>query len=343
MSNATYPETTPATSTGQPQAATSIGDGTPATLTRADTLSPLEKTQVLLEAMPWLHAYRGSIIVVKYGGNAMINDQLRQAFAQDIRFLYEVGLRPVVVHGGGPQINQMLERLDLQAPFVDGYRVTTPEVMEVVRMVLTGKVQREVVGLLNVQDSVAVGISGEDAGLFQAEKRASAPGKDLGLVGDIVAVNPEPVLNMLSRGHIPVISSVAPDAADPKTVLNVNADAAAAALAGALPAQKLVILTDVEGLYQDFADKDSLIQRISASALEQLVPGLSSGMIPKVRACLDAVKAGVEKATIIDGRVAHSMLLEIVTDAGNGTEVVPDHLLEPGERHLVHRASANLA
>lgn len=287
-------------------------------------ITPLQKTEVLLEAMPWLRSYRGATVVVKYGGNAMINEDLRRAFAADILFLHQVGLRPVVVHGGGPQINEMLQRLGLEAPFIDGYRVTTPEVMEVVRMVLTGKVQRELVGLLNAEESLAVGISGEDAGLFEARKRSSLPGKDLGLVGDIVKVHPRAVVDMLNRGNIPVISSVAPAVDDPSTVLNINADAAAAALAIGLKARKLIILTDVEGLYRDIDDPESLIRFLTASELSRMLPTLKSGMVPKMRACLDAIRGGVSRATIIDGRLAHSMLLEIVTNEGTGTEVMPD-------------------
>lgn len=288
------------------------------------SITPLEKTEVLLEAMPWLRSYRGSTVVVKYGGHAMINDDLRRAFATDILFLHELGLKPVVVHGGGPQITEMLNRLGMDAPFIDGYRVTTPEVMEVVRMVLTGKVQRELVSLLNANEALAMGLSGEDAGLFEARKHPAAPGKDLGLVGDIVNVHPQTVFTMLERGHIPVISSIAPDVGDPNVVLNVNADAAASALAVALKARKLIILTDVEGLYRDINDKSSRIQYIGVKELSQMLPSLSSGMIPKMRACLDAVLGGVSRATIIDGRLAHSMLLEIVTDEGVGTEVKPD-------------------
>lgn len=286
-------------------------------------LTPLQKTSVLLEAMPWLQAFKGAIVVIKYGGNAMIDEDLKRAFAADILFLHQVGLRPVVVHGGGPQINSMLGRLGLQAPFVDGLRVTTPEVMEVVRMVLTGQVQRELVSLINQETSWAVGISGEDGGMFRARRRRSATGADLGLVGDVFEVNPAPVLEMLQAGRIPVISSIAPDGDDRSAVLNVNADAAASALAVALGAKKLLILTDVEGLYANWPDKSSLISHLTAAELEGMLPNLESGMVPKMSACLQAVRGGVEKAAVIDGRLAHSMLLEIVTDDGIGTEVVP--------------------
>lgn len=289
-------------------------------------ITPLQKTEVLLEAMPWLRSYRGATVVIKYGGNAMINEDLRRAFAADIQFLHQVGLRTVVVHGGGPQITEMLDRLGLETPFINGYRVTTPEVMEVVRMVLTGKVQRELVGLLNVEESLAIGLTGEDAGLFGARKRQCEPGSDLGLVGDIVTVHPRAVVDMLEQGNIPVISSIAPSVDDPNVVLNVNADAVAAALAIGLKARKLIILTDVEGLYRDVDNPASLIRYLTASELARMLPTLKAGMVPKMKACLDAVQGGVSRATIIDGRLAHSMLLEIVTDQGTGTEVIPDNI-----------------
>nr|WP_300337839.1 acetylglutamate kinase [Actinomyces sp.] len=278
--------------------------------------------------MPWLRAYRGATIVVKYGGNAMVDVSLKRAFAQDILFLHQVGLRPVVVHGGGPQINAMLQRLGIEPEFRGGLRVTTPEVMDVVRMVLTGSVQRELVSLLNEVDSAAVGISGEDGGLLRARQRlATVDGEsvDVGLVGDVVEVDPGPVTELLDQGRIPVVSSVAPLATDPTTVLNVNADTAAAAIAIALGAQKLIMLTDVEGLYSAWPDRSSLVSRIGVDALEALLPELESGMIPKMEACLRAVRGGVGQAHVVDGRQPHSMLLEIVTDDGVGTVVCPEH------------------
>ena len=291
-------------------------------------LTPTQKASVLLEAMPWLRAYKGATIVIKYGGNAMIDDSLKRAFAADVLFLHQVGLRPVVVHGGGPQINAMLERLGIESEFRGGLRVTTPEVMDVVRMVLTGSVQRELVSLLNETGSAAVGISGEDGGLLRARQRlATVDGEsvDVGLVGDVVEVDPRSVTELLEQGRIPVISSVAPLLADPTTVLNVNADTAAAAIAIALDAQKLIMLTDVEGLYSDWPDRSSLISRIGVDALEALIPELDSGMIPKMEACLRAVRGGVGQAHVVDGCQPHAMLLEIVTDDGVGTVIYPEH------------------
>ncbi|MBW3068681.1 acetylglutamate kinase [Actinomyces sp. 594] len=297
------------------------------TTTLPASLTPTQKASVLLEAMPWLRAYKGATIVIKYGGNAMVDDALKRAFAQDVLFLHQVGLRPVVVHGGGPQISAMLARLGIESEFRGGLRVTTPEVMDVVRMVLTGGVQRELVSLLNEAGSAAVGISGEDGGLLRARQRlATVDGEsvDVGLVGDVVEVDPRSVIELLDQGRIPVVSSVAPLVADATTVLNVNADTAAAALAVALKAQKLIVLTDVEGLYSNWPEKDSLVSRIGADALEALLPELSSGMVPKMEACLRAVRGGVGQAHVVDGRQPHSMLLEIVTDDGVGTVVHPD-------------------
>ncbi|MGK2349364.1 acetylglutamate kinase [Actinomyces sp. W5033] len=291
------------------------------------TITPTQKAAVLLEAMPWLRAYTGATIVIKYGGNAMIDDGLKRAFAADVLFLHQVGLRPVVVHGGGPQINSMLHRLGIESEFRAGLRVTTPEVMDVVRMVLTGSVQRELVSLLNAEGSAAVGISGEDGGLLRARQRlATVDGEsvDVGLVGDVVEVNPRAVIDLLDQGRIPVISSVAPVVSDTTSVLNVNADTAAAALAIALRAQKLIMLTDVEGLYSSWPDRSSLVSRIGADALEALLPDLESGMVPKMEACLRAVRGGVGQAHVVDGRQPHSMLLEIVTDDGVGTVVYPE-------------------
>ena len=289
-------------------------------------LHPQIKASVLLEAVPWLRTYKGATMVIKYGGNAMVNDDLKRAFAQDVLFLHQVGVRPVVVHGGGPQITAMLERLGISPEFRGGLRVTTPEVMDVVRMVLTGSVQRELVSLLNTDGSAAVGISGEDGGLLRARQRlATVDGEsvDVGLVGDVVDVSPQPIIDLLDQGRIPVISSVAPLTTDSETVLNVNADTAAAAIAVALQARTLLMLTDVEGLYSAWPDRRSLVPFISAAALEELLPTLESGMIPKMEACLRAVHGGVRQAHIVDGRQAHSMLLEIVTDQGVGTVIHP--------------------
>ncbi|HEX8780312.1 MAG TPA: acetylglutamate kinase [Nocardioides sp.] len=282
------------------------------------------KARTLAAALPWLKRYHGRTIVVKYGGNAMTDDTLKVAFAEDIAFLRFAGFRPVVVHGGGPQISAMLDKLGIESEFRGGLRVTTPEAMDVVRMVLVGKVQRELVGLINSHGPLAVGLSGEDAGLFTAEPaNTMVDGEevDLGLVGEVSSVRPEAVQDLVEAGRIPVISSVAPDADG--LVHNVNADTAAAALAVALGADKLLVLTDVEGLYRDWPDSDDVIQEISPESLAELMPSLASGMVPKMEACLNAVQGGVPRATVVDGREAHAVLLEIFTDEGVGTQVLP--------------------
>ena len=303
-------------------------------------LSPEDKAAVLIEALPWFQQFSGALVVVKYGGNAMTDQGLKAAFAQDMVFLRQVGLRPVVVHGGGPQINAMLDRLGIESSFRGGMRVTTPEIMDVVRMVLTGQVGRELVGLINAHGPVAVGLSGEDGGLFQAQRRCVDAGGqqvDVGLVGDVVGVNPGAVMDIVDAGRIPVVSTVAPDMDDPTHVLNVNADTAAAALAVALGARKLIVLTDVQGLYTSWPDRSSLVHEIYASSLQALLPSLQSGMMPKMEACLRAVRGGVKAATVIDGRQPHSVLLEVFTTQGNGTMVLPD----PPEPDLPHGADAS--
>ena len=290
-------------------------------------LNPQQKVSVLIDAMPWIEQFKGAVVVIKYGGNAMTDDVLKRAFAQDIVHLRLLGLKPVVVHGGGPQISDMLNRLGIESEFKGGLRVTTPEAMDVVRMVLTGQVSRELVGLINDHGPLAVGLSGEDAGLLQAKRRdAVVEGEkiDVGPVGDVVKVNPAAVQDIISAGRIPVVSTVAPDIDDPTTVLNVNADTAAASIAVALRARKLIILTDVEGLYANWPDRTSLIRRMHATEVEKLLPSLMSGMVPKMEACLRAVRGGVGQAHIIDGREPHSILTEIFTSSGIGTMVRPD-------------------
>lgn len=284
-----------------------------------------EKAGVLIEALPWLQRFHGATVVVKYGGNAMIDDGLKAAFAEDMVFLRLAGLRPVVVHGGGPQITAMLKRLGVEGEFKGGLRVTTPETMDIVRMVLTGQVSRELVGLINAHGPYAVGISGEDARLFTAErKQATVDGEqvDIGLVGEVAEVNPDAVLDIVNAGRIPVVSTVAPDVDG--VVHNVNADTAAGALAAALGAEKLVVLTDVEGLYANWPDRSSLIDRIRVDHLEPMLPTLASGMIPKMEACVRAIRGGVRRAHVIDGRLAHSVLLEVFTSRGIGTMVFPE-------------------
>lgn len=284
------------------------------------------KAGTLIESLPWIQRFAGKTVVVKFGGNAMVDAELQRAFAADMVYLKHVGVRPVVVHGGGPQITSMLDRLGIPSEFRGGYRVTTPEAMEVVRMVLTGQVSRELVTAINEHGPFSSAISGEDAGLFGARRRGvEIDGElvDIGLVGDVVQVDPAAVLAEVAAGRIPVVSSIAPDLDAPGQSLNVNADSAAAALAVALGAEKLVVLTDVPGLYRDWPDRESLVSKITAAELTALLPTLESGMIPKMTACLEAVAGGVPKAAIIDGRRPHSILLEIFTDAGIGTEVVP--------------------
>ena len=284
----------------------------------------LPKAQTLVDALPWLAQFSGKTVVIKYGGNAMTDETLARSFAEDVVFLRYAGIRPVVVHGGGPQITSHLERLGLESEFRGGYRVTTPEVMDVVRMVLVGQVNRDVVRLINEHGSFGVGLSGEDGGLFTAERRdvlVDGEKVDIGLVGDVIDVDPVTVESLLDAGRIPVVSTVAPGV-DGQTY-NVNADTAAAALAIELGAAKLVVLTDVEGLYADWPASDEVISQLAAQELEELLPTLSSGMVPKMEACLRAVRGGVPRAHVLDGRVPHALLLEVFTTEGVGTMVTP--------------------
>jgi acetylglutamate kinase len=282
------------------------------------------KAGTLIEALPWLDRFHGETVVIKYGGHAMTADELRAGFAQDLVFLRHAGLRPVVVHGGGPQVTGHLDRLGIESVFTAGLRVTTEETIDVVRMVLNGKVNKDIVGLINRYGPYAVGLSGEDANLFTAERKlAAVDGElvDIGLVGDITDVDASMVRALLDNGRIPVVSSVARGAGG--AVYNVNADTAAAALAVALGAAKLVVLTDVEGLYRDWPSSDEVISQLDAGDLEKLLPSLAAGMIPKMEACLTAVNGGVPRAHVLDGRLSHAILLEIFTDSGIGTMVIP--------------------
>ena len=284
----------------------------------------LPKAAALVEALPWLKSFHGRTVVLKYGGNAMTSPELQQAFAEDVVFLRYAGVRVVVVHGGGPQITAHLDRLGVDSEFRGGLRVTTADTMQVVRMVLVGQVNSEVVGAINTHGPFAVGLSGEDAHLFTAERRdALVDGElvDIGLVGDVVDVQPQIVRALLDEGKVPVVATVA--RGEDGEIYNVNADTAAAALAIALGAEKLVVLTDVEGLYADWPASDAVISALGADELQALLPTLSSGMVPKMEACLRAVQGGVPRAHVLDGRVPHSVLLELFTDEGIGTMVTP--------------------
>ena len=290
-----------------------------------DPAEASERAVTLVESLPWVRKYRDQVVVVKYGGNAMVSDELQDAFAADIAYLRYVGVKPVVVHGGGPQISSMLDRLDIPSEFRGGYRVTSTEAISVVRMVLTGQINPQLVAKVNAHGPLATGLSGEDAGLFGGRRRGvvvDGVEHDLGRVGDVVTVDPQPVLDHLAAGRVPIVSSIAPDLDHPGNSLNVNADAAAAALAVALNAKKLVVLTDVPGLYADWPNRDSLVSHLTSTELRAMVPTLESGMIPMMQACLDAVDGGVPTAAIIDGRVPHSVLVELFTSKGIGTEVV---------------------
>ncbi|MBP3089186.1 acetylglutamate kinase [Corynebacterium sp. sy017] len=289
------------------------------------SLSAAQRATVLAEALPWLQHYRDKIVVVKYGGNAMVDERLKAAFAADMVLLRTIGAKPVVVHGGGPQISAMLDKLGLVGEFKGGFRVTTPEVMDVVRMVLFGQVGRDLVGLINSHGPYAVGTSGEDAGLFRAHKRlveVDGEPTDIGLVGNITHVDASSLMDIIEAGRIPVVSTIAPG--DDGQVYNINADTAAGALASAIGAERLVILTNVEGLYTDWPDKSSLVSQISVSELAAILPTLDSGMIPKMESCLSAVSAGVSAAHVIDGRTEHAVVLELLTTGGIGTMVLPD-------------------
>jgi acetylglutamate kinase len=281
------------------------------------------KAAMLVETLPYIRRFFGTTVVVKYGGNAMVDDELKKAFAADMVFLRNCGIHPVVVGGGGPPNSALLKRLGIAGDFKGGLRVTTPEVDEIARMVLFGQVGRELVNLVNAHGPYAVGITGEDAHLFTAERRTvlvDGVATDIGLVGDVAKVNTAAVLDLIAAGRIPVVSTIAPDTTG--LVYNINADTAAAALAEALGAEKLLMLTDVEGLYTNWPDRDSLVSQINAADLTELLPTLEEGMVPKIEACLRAINGGVPSAHVIDGRVEHCVLVELFTNEGAGTKVV---------------------
>ena len=280
------------------------------------------KAETLIESLDWLREFHGKTVVIKFGGNAMVDEALQQSFAEDMAYLRFVGIRPVVVHGGGPQITAKLAEMGIETEFKAGLRVTSEESIKVIRDVLRESIGAGLAARIALAGAEAKVLSGEDKALFLAEKTKveTIDGEvDLGLVGEVRSVNPRAVLDLISNGKIPVISSVAPDVSG--QLLNVNADLAAASLAVALGAEKLIVLTDVPGLYSDWPDRSSLISEITNKELRELIPSLESGMVPKMSACLEAVDGGVPKAHIIDGRDPHSILLEIFTESGVGTQV----------------------
>ncbi len=283
----------------------------------APAAADVNSTEVLVEALPYIRRFWGQTIVVKYGGNAMTDEALAESFAADIVLLHSVGIRVVVVHGGGPQIGDLMERLGKVSEFRDGLRVTDAETLDIARMVLVGKVNRDIVSSINTHGPLAVGLSGEDAGLIEAGLR----NPDLGFVGDVKSVNPAIVESLLAQNLIPVVSTIGADLAG--QAYNINADTVAGALAGALGAEKVIYLTDIAGLLRDVDDPHSLIATTHIGEIAELVASgvLSGGMIPKIEACLDALDAGVTAAHLLDGRVPHVLLLELFTDAGVGTMI----------------------
>ncbi|HHU62286.1 MAG: acetylglutamate kinase [Bacillota bacterium] len=285
-------------------------------------MTSVDKAGVLIEALPFIRRFYGSTIVVKYGGNAMINQELKEAVCQDLVLLKFIGLNPIVVHGGGPEVSNMMKRLGKEPQFIDGLRVTDSETMEIAQMVLIGKVNTDLVTLFNGYGGKAVGINGKDANLIKAKKHESDV--DLGFVGDVELVNPELLHTLNREGYIPIVSSVG--VGEDGASYNINADLVAGMLAGALNAEKLILLTDVEGIYEDFSDPTSLFSSLTiAKAKELIAQGkIGQGMIPKVEACISALKKGVGRTHIIDGRKLHSILLEIFTNKGIGTMVVMD-------------------
>tara|TARA_B100000902_G_scaffold10622_1_gene12986 strand:- start:37 stop:921 length:885 start_codon:yes stop_codon:yes gene_type:complete len=288
--------------------------------TSEENFSPERRAAVLVETLPYIQHFSGETVVVKLGGNAMVDDELASQFAQDIVLMQSVGIKPVVVHGGAPQIGSMLDRLGMDSQFVDGLRVTDSDTLDVARMVLVGKVNRDIVSSINIHGPLAVGISGEDAGLITATSRH----EDLGFVGEIQAVNPAIINGLLKEGHIPVVSSIGADGEG--QAYNINADTVASSLAAALEAKRILYLTDIEGLRADMEDPESHISEIMSSDLQNLIDNgtISGGMIPKAQACLEAVQAGVGSAHMVDGRISHVILLELFTDSGIGTMVLPD-------------------
>ncbi|MBC8195081.1 MAG: acetylglutamate kinase [Acidimicrobiia bacterium] len=284
-----------------------------------EAFSPERRAAVLVETLPYIQRFRGSVVVVKFGGNAMVDADLAARFAEDIVLMHSVGIRPVVVHGGGPQIGAMLEKLGLKSEFREGLRVTDADTLDVARMVLVGRVNREIVSAINVHGALAVGLSGEDASLIEASER----NPELGFVGDVAAVNPAILERVMAEDLIPVVATIGADSEG--QAYNINSDTVAASLAGALGAERVMYLTDVDGLRSDVDDPDSRVSRLDVDALEALISDgtVGGGMIPKAQACIDAVRAGVGSAHMVDGRLPHVLLLELFTDMGIGTMVLP--------------------
>ena len=280
--------------------------------------SNLQRAEVLTQALPYIQRYNGKIVVVKYGGNAMINDQLKEQVMEDIVLLWLIGVKIVLVHGGGPEISELMDKLGKKAVFVDGLRVTDKETVDIVQMVLAGKVNKSLVSFLESKGGNAMGISGIDGGLIRAEMKD----EKLGYVGKITSVNITPVQDLLGKGYIPVISTVASD--KDGNVYNINGDTAAARIAGALNAERLIMMTDIDGILKDRNDPTTLIPHMTIAEAEQLKKDgvISGGMIPKVECCIDAITHGVENVVIMDGRVPHSILMEILTDEGAGTMIM---------------------
>lgn len=279
-----------------------------------------QRAEILTQALPYIKRYNGEIVVVKYGGNAMVNEELKQQVMEDIVLLWLIGVKVVLVHGGGPEISQLMEKLGKKAEFIDGLRVTDKETVEIAQMVLSGKINKLLVNLLETKGGKALGISGVDGKLITAKPKDER----LGFVGEITGVNIEPVRDLLNKGYIPVISTVGRD--DLGNTYNINGDTAAAFIAGALNAKRLIMMTDIAGILKDKDDISTLIPEISISEAEKLYENgvISGGMIPKVDCCITAINKGVKKVIIMDGRVPHSILMELLTDEGAGTMVVGD-------------------
>lgn len=287
-----------------------------------DKISNYDKSQILIDALPYIQKYNNKILVIKYGGNAMTNDELKDAVMNDIVLLSLVGIKVVLVHGGGPEINDMLKRLGIESRFVNGLRYTDDTTIDVVKMVLSGKVNKELVQLLAQHKGNAVGLCGIDCGMLIAEKKKTDDGQDLGWVGEITKVNTKPILDALDNGNVPVIATVATD--ENGNTYNINADTAAAQIAAELGAENLILMTDIAGLLRDKDDPSTLIPKVNVSEVPFLKRQgiISGGMIPKIDCCVEAVRRGVNKTVIIDGRVPHSILIEILSNEGIGTQFV---------------------